>query len=38
MSTIIGYVIVGVVTIVMALASWVIVFKADKDVNDEEVK
>ncbi len=38
MSTIIGYVVVGVVSVFMILASWVIVFKPGKDVNDEEVK
>lgn len=34
MSTIIGYIIVGVVTIVMALATWVIVFKVNDDHNE----
>lgn len=36
MSTIIGYIIVGVVTVFMALASWVIVFKTGKDINDDD--
>lgn len=36
MDTIIGYIIVGVVTIFMALASWVIVFKSNKDVDDDD--
>jgi hypothetical protein len=36
MSTIIGYIIVGVITIFMTLASWSIVSKSNKDVNDDE--
>lgn len=32
----IGYIIVGLITIIMALGSWIIVSKADKNINDDD--
>lgn len=34
--TTIGYIIVGIITIFMAFASWVVVSKANKDIDDDD--